>query len=139
MEETSSVFTDAQKKIINKELREIVLLPDQYPQIVFKSTSVSGKAAGANQYDLKINGDLTLHGVTRQITIPTKVTVMGNDDDCTPARVDYIFQPSDGVDIQVVRRLVQQQDLGVGKQRLRQQYAQLESRRDRAHKTLMLC
>ena len=79
MEETSSVFTDAQKKIINKELREIVLLPGQYPDIVFKSTNVSGKAAGANQYDLKINGDLTLHGVTRQITIPTKVTVMGND------------------------------------------------------------
>lgn len=79
MEETSSVFTDAQKKIINKELREIVLLPDQYPDIVFKSTNVSGKASGANQYDLKINGDLTLHGVTRQITIPTKVTVMGND------------------------------------------------------------
>ncbi|HLN99722.1 MAG TPA: YceI family protein [Pyrinomonadaceae bacterium] len=79
MEETSSVFTDAQKKIINKELREIVLLPDQYPDIVFKSTNVSGKAAGANQYDLKINGDLTLLGVTRQITIPTKVTVMGND------------------------------------------------------------
>ena len=79
MEETSSVFTDAQKKIINKELREIVLLPDQYPDIVFKSANVSGKAAGANQYDLKINGDLTLLGVTRQITIPTKVTVTGND------------------------------------------------------------
>jgi polyisoprenoid-binding protein YceI len=79
MEETNSVFTDAQKKIINKELREIVLLPDQYPDIVFKSTNVSGKAAGANQYDLKINGDLTLHGVTRQITIPTKLTVTQND------------------------------------------------------------
>src|SRR6266487_4856260 len=36
IEETSSVFTDEQKKIINKELREIVLLPDQYPDIVFK-------------------------------------------------------------------------------------------------------
>jgi polyisoprenoid-binding protein YceI len=79
MEETSSVFTDAQKQIINKELREIVLLPDQYPDIVFKSTNVSGKGAGANQYDLQINGDLTLHGSTRQITIPTKVTITGND------------------------------------------------------------
>jgi polyisoprenoid-binding protein YceI len=46
MEETSCVFTDAQKKIINKELREIVLVPDQYPDIVFKSTNVSGKATG---------------------------------------------------------------------------------------------
>jgi polyisoprenoid-binding protein YceI len=79
MEETSSVFTEAQQKIINKELREIVLLPDQYPDIVFKSTNVTGKATGANQYDLKISGDLTLHGVTRPVTIPTKVTVTGND------------------------------------------------------------
>src|SRR5260370_41520477 len=79
MEETSSVFTDAQKKIINKELRELVLLPDQYPDIVFKSTNVTGKATGNNQYELKIMGDLTLHGVTRPITIPTKVTVTGNE------------------------------------------------------------
>ena len=79
MEETSSVFTEPQKKIINKELREIVLLPDQYPDIVFRSTNVNGKTIGNGQYDLKINGDLTLHGVTRQITIPTKVIITGND------------------------------------------------------------
>ena len=79
MEETSSIFTDAQKKIINRELREIVLLPDQYPEIVFKSTNVTGKASGAGQYDLKIKGDLTLNGVTRPITIPTKATVSGDD------------------------------------------------------------
>jgi polyisoprenoid-binding protein YceI len=79
MEETSSDFTDAQKKIINKELHDIVFLPDQYPEIVFKSTSVSGKVEGNNQYDLNITGNLTLNGVTRQIKIPTKVIVSGND------------------------------------------------------------
>ncbi len=79
MVETSSVFTDQQKQIINKELREIVLLPDQYPDITFKSTNVSGKSIGNGQYDLRIGGELTLHGVTRPITIPTKVTVTGND------------------------------------------------------------
>src|SRR6266446_4091513 len=79
MEETSSVFTEPQKKIINKELREIVLLPDQYPDIVFRSTNVNGKAIGNGQYDLKITGEITLHGMTRQITIPTKVAVTGND------------------------------------------------------------
>ncbi|HUS13255.1 MAG TPA: YceI family protein [Pyrinomonadaceae bacterium] len=77
--ETSSVFTEPQKQIINKELREIVLLPDQYPEIVFKSTSVTGKVTGNNQYDLKITGDLSLHGVTRPIIIPTKVRVTGSD------------------------------------------------------------
>src|SRR2546426_4202759 len=79
MVETSSVFTDQQKQIINKELREIVLLPEQYPDIIFKSTNVTGTGTSANQYDLKIAGDLTLHGVTRRITIPTKVTITGNE------------------------------------------------------------
>ena len=78
MVETSDVFTEPQKQIINKELREIVLHPDQYPEIIFRSTSVTGKPTGSNQYDLKITGDLTLHGVTRQINIPTKISVTGN-------------------------------------------------------------
>ena len=79
MEETSSVFTDAQKKIINKELHDIVLLPNQYPDIVFRSTNVTGKAIGNGQYDLNIAGNLTLNGTTRPIKIPTKVTVTGNE------------------------------------------------------------
>ena len=77
--ETSDAFTEPQKQIINKELREIVFEPEKYPEIVFKSTEVTGKALGNGQYDLKIRGDLTLHGVTRQIVIPTKVTLTGND------------------------------------------------------------
>jgi len=79
MVETNSVFTDQQKQIIDKELREIVLQPEQYPDITFRSNSVTGKATAANQYDLKIAGDLSLHGVTRPINIPTHVTIMGSD------------------------------------------------------------
>jgi len=79
MVETSDVFTEAQKQIINKELREIVLEPAKYPDIRFRSTSVTGKAGENSQYNLKIAGDLTLHGVTRQITIPTTITVAENE------------------------------------------------------------
>jgi len=79
MAETSDAFTEAQKQIINKELREIVLEPAKYPEIVFQSRKVTGKSLGANQYDLKITGDLTLHGVTHPLVIPAKVTVNGND------------------------------------------------------------
>ena len=79
MEETSDAFTAAQKEIINRELREIVLEPAKYPELVFMSTAVKGKRVGANQYDLKIAGNLTLHGVTRPIVIPAKVNVNGND------------------------------------------------------------
>src|SRR6266516_3641137 len=56
MVETSDAFTEPQKQIINKELREIVLEPGKYPEIVFKSTEVTGKALGNGQYDLKIGG-----------------------------------------------------------------------------------
>jgi polyisoprenoid-binding protein YceI len=79
MAETSSVFTDQQKQIVDKELREIVFQPNQYPEIVFRSTQVSGKKLSADQYDLNITGNLTLQGVTRPITIPTKVTLAGRD------------------------------------------------------------
>ena len=79
MVETRDVFTEQEKQIINKELREIVLEPDKYPDITFKSTSVTGKSLGPDRYELKIDGNLTLHGVTRRITIPTEVTVSGND------------------------------------------------------------
>jgi len=79
MEETSDDFTEQQKQIINGELRDIVLEPAKYPEIVFKSTIVSGKTIGANEYELKIAGNLTLHGVTRRISIPAKVTVIGDN------------------------------------------------------------
>jgi polyisoprenoid-binding protein YceI len=79
MEETSDVFTPPQKQIINKELREIVLEPEKYPEIVFRSTEVTGKARGNNEYEVKIAGSLALHGVTRQIEIPAKVTLTGNE------------------------------------------------------------
>jgi polyisoprenoid-binding protein YceI len=79
MVETRDVFTEQEKEIINKELREIVLEPDKYPDITFKSTRVTGKSVSADRYELKIEGNLTLHGVTRAITIPTEVTLSGND------------------------------------------------------------
>ncbi len=92
MVETSSVFTEQQKQIINKELREIVLEPDKYPEIVFRSTAVTGKAAGPKLYGLRISGDVTRHGVTRQITIPTQVTVTGNE---LRARGEFSIDRSD--------------------------------------------
>lgn len=79
MVETSSVFTDQQKQIIDKELSEIVLQPDQYPEIIFRSTEVSGQRTADLSFDLRITGNLALHGVTKQITIPTRITISGND------------------------------------------------------------
>ena len=79
LHETGAVFTDQQKQIINKELKEIVLLPDQYPDITYQSTAVTVKSSSAGRYEVRINGNLTLHGVTRPVTIPAVVTLNGNN------------------------------------------------------------
>ena len=79
LHETGADFTEQQKQIINKELREIVLHPDQYPDITFQSTNVTAKSTGADRYEVKIDGNLTLHGVTKQVRIPAVVTLSGNN------------------------------------------------------------
>lgn len=90
--ETRDIFTEQEKQIINKELREIVLQPDKYPEITFKSTNITGKLNSTGQFETRIDGDLTLHGVTRRITIPADVTVSGSD---LRARGDFTVERSD--------------------------------------------
>jgi polyisoprenoid-binding protein YceI len=75
--ETRDVFTDQQKKIIDGELRDIVLEPDKYPEITFKSTEVSAEASGG-VFKVKLGGDLTLRGVTRRVSIPAEVALEGD-------------------------------------------------------------
>jgi polyisoprenoid-binding protein YceI len=77
LHETRAEFTEPQKEIINRELREIVLHPDRYPDITFQSTNVTVKNSAAGRSEVKIDGNLTLHGVTRRITIPAVVTLSG--------------------------------------------------------------
>ena len=80
LHETGADFTEPQKQIINKELHDIVLLPDKYPDIVFQSTSATARpAASGGGYDVKLTGDLTLLGVTRRIEIPATVTLNGDE------------------------------------------------------------
>ena len=79
LHETGADFTEPQKQIINKELKEIVFHPDQYPDITFQSTNVTAaKATTPGSYEVKIDGDLTLHGVTKRISIPATVTLEGD-------------------------------------------------------------
>jgi polyisoprenoid-binding protein YceI len=78
LHETGAEFTEPEKQIIDKELKDIVLHPDQYPDIIFQSTNVTAKTSGGGRYEVQIDGNLTLHGVTRRVTIPTVVTLSGD-------------------------------------------------------------
>src|SRR5215208_7053793 len=89
--ETREVFNAQQKKIIDGELRDIVLEPDKYPDITFKSTDVSVDARGG-LFRVKLGGDLTLRGVTRRVVIPAEVTLEGQD---LRARGEFTVKRSD--------------------------------------------
>jgi len=89
--ETREVFNAQQKKIIDGELRDIVLEPDKYPDITFKSTDVSVDARGG-LFRVKLGGDLTLRGVTRRVVIPAEVTLEG---DALRARGEFNVKRSD--------------------------------------------
>ena len=77
IEETDPVFTPQQKQIINKEVKDLLLESTKYPAISFVSTRVGGQISGG-EFDVRITGNLELHGVTREIKIPARVTISGD-------------------------------------------------------------
>ena len=89
--ETREVFNAQQKKIIDGELRDIVLEPDKYPDITFKSTDVSVEARGG-LFKVELGGDLPLRGITRRVRIPAEVTLEG---DSLRARGEFDIKRSD--------------------------------------------
>ena len=60
---------------IESVLRKEVLETEKYPEITFKTASVFSERRGDGTYDIRLTGDLTLHGVRRRITIPARVAI----------------------------------------------------------------
>ena len=67
-----------------------------------------------------------------------KVPIVRDDDHRALAPGQNTFEPANRVDVEVVSRLVEQHDVGIGEQGLSEQYAQLPTRRDRAHRAVVL-
>jgi polyisoprenoid-binding protein YceI len=65
--------SEKDKAEITKSMHEAVLESAKYPKIVFKSASVLGFNQTGNAASFTVNGDLTLHGVTKRIAVPVKV------------------------------------------------------------------
>jgi polyisoprenoid-binding protein YceI len=50
----------------------------RFPEVRFHSKTVTGKAVTPMNYEVEVTGDLSLHGVTREITVPLRVTLEGS-------------------------------------------------------------
>jgi polyisoprenoid-binding protein YceI len=80
------------KPKIEEEMQTKVLDVENFPEITFRSTEISIKPAGANEYDAVIHGDLNLHGVTRNIPVNAKVTT---ENDHLTARGEFTLKQTD--------------------------------------------
>jgi polyisoprenoid-binding protein YceI len=67
--------SEKDKLEMERAIREDVLETARYPEIIFMSKSVSMNKTAENNYRAKINGSLSLHGVTRDQTINAKIKV----------------------------------------------------------------
>ena len=63
---------------------------------------------------------------------------MRNDDDSIREVGEEVLEPVDGRNIEMVRRLVEQQDVRIAEERLCQEHADLLLRRELGHHELML-
>jgi polyisoprenoid-binding protein YceI len=76
--EVSKEFDEKDRQKINDAIRGEALESSKHPDIALKSTKVSVTKASEGQYRAQIQGDLTLHGVTRPVQITAQVTLNGN-------------------------------------------------------------
>jgi polyisoprenoid-binding protein YceI len=85
----------------------------RFAEVAFRSTRVSGKVAEGAAYDLTVEGDLSLHGVTRHVTLPVRVEISGDtlvatgktvlkqtDFDLTPISVGGVVKVKNEVSIE---------------------------------------
>ena len=70
---TDKVSTN-DRQTIEKTMRDEVLETAKYPEIAFKSTKIEAMKTADGQYQAKIWGDLTLHGVNHPVLITPQLT-----------------------------------------------------------------
>ena len=67
--------SEEDKKKIYNSMHNEVLESAKYQKITFKSASVSNLKQTGDGYSFILNGDLTLHGVTKRIAVPVSATI----------------------------------------------------------------
>jgi polyisoprenoid-binding protein YceI len=74
----SSEISDKDRVELERIMKEKVLQTDEYPEIEYSCSKISASSTGEGQSWAALNGELTLHGVTRALTIPARVMLNGD-------------------------------------------------------------
>ena len=71
-------ISDKDRRDIEGDMRGKVLETDKYPEIVFDVSGVTVNKTDGGQSNVILNGQLTLHGVTRPQKVPATLAVTGD-------------------------------------------------------------
>lgn len=63
---------------MDRKMHDEVLESGAYERIVYECSRVSASKTGEGQYWAALNGELSLHGVTRSLPVSARVTLSGN-------------------------------------------------------------
>lgn len=63
-----------QAKMVGPEQLDVA----RFPSVGFVTTAVAGKQKDNGEYELRLTGELTLHGISKTLTLPVRVSVSGD-------------------------------------------------------------
>lgn len=84
-------ISEKDKEEIHRKMSEEVLEMDRFPEILYECSRVSGSGSG-DRYWVALNGELTLHGVTKSVPISARVIINGSS---VRAAGDFLIRQSD--------------------------------------------
>jgi len=61
----------------DKRMKKEVLETDKFPEIRLKLTKLQGAVALDNASDVRVSGEMTIHGATHEVSLPLQLTVIG--------------------------------------------------------------
>ena len=71
-------MSDKDRREIERVMREHVLETDRYPAIAFEGSKVTVERGSSGPLRAEVDGDLTVHGITRPHRVPVQVFLIGD-------------------------------------------------------------
>jgi polyisoprenoid-binding protein YceI len=66
------------RREIERGMQQEILETSTYPEIAYECSNIAATKAGEDQYLVTLNGELTMHGVTRPQTVSARVILTGD-------------------------------------------------------------
>jgi polyisoprenoid-binding protein YceI len=68
-------ISDKDRRDMELAMQQEILEISAYPEIIYECSNISVTKAGEGQYSITLNGELTLHGVTRSQIVPARLVL----------------------------------------------------------------